>query len=76
MSYKEQRKKAGYSQKTVANLLGVSVSAVSLYETLRYSPKLAPPYQPREVPVSQIASTWYLPKSPSFSGRHSPSPHT
>lgn len=38
MSYKEQRKKAGYSQKTVANLLGVSVSAVSLYETGKADP--------------------------------------
>lgn len=40
MSYKEQRKKAGYSQKTVANLLGVSVSAVSLYETGKADPSV------------------------------------
>ena len=41
MSYKEQRKKAGYSQKTVADLLGISVSAVSLYETGKADPSVA-----------------------------------
>nr|DAQ92727.1 MAG TPA: Helix-turn-helix XRE-family like protein [Caudoviricetes sp.] len=41
LSYKEQRKKAGYSQKTVADLLGISVSAVSLYETGKADPSVA-----------------------------------
>ena len=41
MSYKEKRIAAGYTQETVAKLLGVSTAAVCLYEKGRADPPVA-----------------------------------
>lgn len=41
MGYREQRKKCGYSQKAVADLVGVSISAVSLWESGKTEPTAA-----------------------------------